>query len=299
MDFVGLITQANLHVVAVFSGLAVFLFLLFMYQLNSMVIEDDRTYMDPLSVGLRVVWPLIRIIAHYFCSFLPYDLLERTEKRLQRTGVSYLLTAEQFVALRIVSSLATFLFALYVMTALKYNEPVWLVFAPVAGFLLPDIWLNDTRKRLEHAVVRAMPVYLDFITMAVEAGLNLQGALSQAMEKAPSGPLRNEFAIVLRDLRSGLSRADALRRFADRLDTPEINSFVSSMIQAERMGSSLAAVLRVQAEQRRNERFQRAEKLAMEAPVKLIGPLILFIFPVTFIILGFPIVMKFLAEGTL
>ena len=86
---------------------------------------------------------------------------------------------------------------------------------------------------------------------------------------------------------------------AERLDIKEVTSFVSAMIQAERMGASLATVLSVQAEQRRNERFQRAEKLAMEAPIKLVGPLIIFIFPVTFIVLGFPIVMKFLAEGIL
>jgi tight adherence protein C len=131
----------------------------------------------------------------------------------------------------------------------------------------------------------------------VEAGLNLQGALAQAMEKAPPSPLRNEFGIVLRDLRSGLPRADALRRMAERLEINEVTSFVSSMVQAERMGSSLAAVLRIQAEQRRNERFQRAEKMAMEAPIKLTFPLIAFIFPVTFIVLGFPIAMKFMSEG--
>jgi tight adherence protein C len=86
---------------------------------------------------------------------------------------------------------------------------------------------------------------------------------------------------------------------ADRLNIKEVTSFVSAMIQAEKMGASLSTVLSVQAEQRRNERFQRAEKLAMEAPIKLLGPLIIFIFPVTFIVLGFPIVMKFLAEGML
>ncbi len=148
-------------------------------------------------------------------------------------------------------------------------------------------------------MVRALPVYLDFITMCVEAGLNLAGAFGQALEKAPRGPLRNEIAIVLRDLRAGLSRAEALRRMADRLDIAEITGFISAVIQAEKMGASLATVLRLQAEQRRDERFQRAEKQAMEAPIKLVGPLVLFIFPVTFIVLAFPIVMKFLSEGIL
>ena len=85
---------------------------------------------------------------------------------------------------------------------------------------------------------------------------------------------------------------------SDRLQIPEVTSFISSMVQAEKMGASLVTVLKVQSEQRRNERFQRAEKMAMEAPVKLIAPLIIFIFPVTFIVLGFPIVMKFIGEGT-
>ena len=148
-------------------------------------------------------------------------------------------------------------------------------------------------------MLRALPVYLDFITMAVEAGLNLNGALNQAMDKGPPGPLRNEFYMVVRDLRAGVPRADALRRMEKRLDMEEITSFVGTVIQAEKMGARLGTALRVQALQRRTERFQRAEKLAMEAPVKLILPLIVFIFPVTFIVLAFPIAMKFLMEGML
>lgn len=291
-------TQAiMLHSASLSTGLFVLLILLCLQLLHSMVIEEDRSYMDPLPLFLRFLWPLIQVISYFFCSILPYEMMERVDQRLQRSGVGYLLTAEQFIALRIISMFSGLLFAGYVMLALGKNQPLWLVFAPIVGFMLPELWLRDTRKRRELAVIRAMPTYLDFITMTVEAGLNLQGALAQAMAKAPPSPLRNEFGIVLRDLRSGLTRADALRRMADRLDVTEVTSFVSSMIQAEKMGSSLAAVLRIQAEQRRNERFQRAEKTAMEAPIKLTFPLIVFIFPVTFIVLAFPLAMKFMSEG--
>lgn len=284
---------------ALSTGLCLFLGILFFAVLYSMIGEEDRTYMDPLSWKLKLIWPLIQIIANFFCVFLPYEIMERTEERLTHTGVSYLLNAEQFIALQILSAIAAPLLALFVMSALGNFQPMWLIVAPILGFLFPNIWLNDTRKKRESAVIRSLPVYLDFITMCVEAGLNLQGALGQAMEKAPPGPLKNEFGIVLRDLRAGLSRSEALRRMAERLDISEITSFVSSIIQAEKMGASLAAVLRVQSDQRRNERFQRAEKMAMEAPIKLVGPLIMFIFPVTFIVLGFPIAMKFLGEGIL
>jgi len=279
--------------------LAAILSVLFIGILYAMVNQDDRKFMDPLSWKLKLLWPFIQIIANFFCVFLPYEILENAETKITQSGVGYLLNAEQFIALRIISAIIAPCVALFVMVCLDNFQPIWFVFMPLLGFMFPIIWLSDTRKRRDDQVVRSLPVYLDFITMCVEGGLNLQGALGQAMEKAPPGPLRNEFAIVLRDLRSGLSRAEALRRMAERLNISEITSFVSSIIQAEKMGASLATVLRVQSEQRRDERFQRAEKMAMEAPVKLVAPLIMFIFPVTFIVLGFPIVMKFMGEGML
>jgi len=279
--------------------LAAILSVLFIGILYAMVNQDDRQFMDPLSWKLKILWPFIQIIANFFCVFLPYEMLENAETKITQSGVGYLLNAEQFIALRIISAIIAPALALFVMICLDNFQPIWFVFMPILGFMFPIIWLSDTRKKRNDNVIRTLPVYLDFITMCVEGGLNLQGALGQAMEKGPAGPLRNEFAIVLRDLRSGLSRADSLRRMAERLDIPEITSFVSSIIQAEKMGASLATVLRVQSDQRRNERFQRAEKLAMEAPIKLVGPLIMFIFPVTFIVLGFPIVMKFMGEGML
>ena len=187
----------------------------------------------------------------------------------------------------------------YMQTMLKKESVELLVLAIVGGFFFPMIWLSDVQAKRLKAVQRTLPVYLDFITMAVEAGLNMTGAINQAMDKGPPGPLRHEFFLVVRDLRSGLSRSEALRRMDARLHMAEITSFVGTVIQAERMGASIGAALRAQSEQRRTERFQRAEKQAMEAPVKLIGPLMMFIFPVTFIVLFFPIVSKFMSSGLL
>ncbi len=185
------------------------------------------------------------------------------------------------------------------MNALGSLDPTMLLLGVIGGFFLPTLWLRDARIRRDKAVLKTLPTYLDFITMSVEAGLNLTGAINQAMDKGPVGPLRHEFYMVVRDLRAGLPRAEALRRMEKRMGLLEITSFVGTVIQAEKMGARLGEALRIQAEQRRTERFQRAEKLAMEAPVKLIGPLLLFIFPVTFIVLGFPIVMKFIGQGML
>jgi tight adherence protein C len=288
-----------LYTAVFFTGMSVFLFVMLSAYVDIYLPEEDRTYMDPLPFGLRILWGPIQVIAYYLVPNFSNSYLDSVEKKLQQTGVGYLLTAEQFVALRFVSAFICFVLALILIAALKVQHDIllWLLLAPILGYLFPLIWLMDSQQRRHKAVVRALPVYLDFITMSVEAGLNLSGALQQAMNKGPKGPLRNEFAIVLRDLRAGVTRADALRRMSDRLRVSDVTSFVNAMIQAERMGASLAATLRLQSEQRRNERFQRAEKLAMQAPVKLIVPLILFIFPVSFIVLGFPIVMNFLSQS--
>jgi tight adherence protein C len=132
--------------------------------------------------------------------------------------------------------------------------------------------------------------------MTIEAGLNFSGALAQAVSKGSEGALRNEFAQVLRDIRAGRPKSQALKDLAERNQVKELHLLVNAIVQAELSGSSLGGTLKIQAEQRRSERFQRAEKLALQAPVKLVFPLVAFIFPITFLLLGFPIVMKFLYE---
>lgn len=292
----------NHFIVVLIASLVAAAFLLAAYAIGRLQHEipsEDRAYMDPLPPLLRLVWPMIRFLEFHVCAYVPSTALERTHERLQHTGVGYLISAEQFYAIRIFALVTSFALT-YLMLGMLHKDSPWLLFGMVLlGFCLPTIWLNDVQARRIKAVQKTLPVYLDFITMAVEAGLNLTGAINQAMEKGPSGPLRHEFFLVVRDLRSGLSRAEALRRMDNRLRMSEITSFVGTVIQAERMGARLGPALRAQSDQRRTERFQRAEKLAMEAPVKLIGPLMMFIFPVTFIVLFFPIVSKFLSSGLL
>jgi tight adherence protein C len=280
-------------------GLSIWLVMSSVSTLKAEVPREDREYMDPLPPMLKMVWPLVIFIEYHLTARFPPDWLEKTHKRLQETGVGYLMSAEQFYAVRVFSAIATTLVAWVVLSAIEADSIVMLALFALGGYCYPLLWLGDVRTQRRKAVQRSLPVYLDFITMAVEAGLNLNGALNQAMDKGPPGPLRNELYMVVRDLRAGVPRADALRRMEKRLDMEEITSFVGTVIQAEKMGARLGTALRVQAVQRRTERFQRAEKLAMEAPVKLILPLIVFIFPVTFIVLAFPIVMKFLMEGML
>jgi tight adherence protein C len=158
---------------------------------------------------------------------------------------------------------------------------------------LPWFWLRDVRKRREQDILRDLPIYLDMLTLALEAGGALSVALRVATERAVDSPLKQAFLRVQGDLRAGRSRAEALRTLGERLDVASMTPLIAALIQADTSGGSLAAVLRAQSEQRLNERYAAAEKLAMEAPVKMLLPLVLCILPCTVVVLAFPIVMRF------
>ncbi|MDY0977224.1 type II secretion system F family protein [Massilia sp. CFBP9012] len=266
-------------------------------RLKEDVPEEDRAYLDPLPRPLRLLWPVVRLVDYHLCRNIPKSLLAGPGETLRLSGMLYLMNPTQFIALCLVSLTLFSGFTALVLSMAGLFNPFWVIALAGLGFIYPRIWLKETLKRRQKLIVKALPAYLDFLTMSVEAGLNMAGAIAQAVDKGPAGPLKNEFAFVLRDLRAGLTRADALRRMDARVRIPQVSSFISAVIQAERMGASLGATFRAQSEQRRVERFQLAEKLAMEAPVKLIFPLVVFIFPVTFLVLMFPIAMKFMASG--
>lgn len=161
----------------------------------------------------------------------------------------------------------------------------------------PYWWLRDLSLQRQRAMLREFPFLLDMTTLCVEAGLNLQGALQQAALHGPVGPLRAELRRALADMRAGVQRIKALSDLATRTDLPAIRSLVTALAQADQLGMSLGPLLRAQSQQRRSERFLRAEKLALEAPVKMLFPLVLCIFPCTFLVIGFPIAIKLMDTG--
>lgn len=283
----------------VISALFSLTFLCLIYSIRNIgrqIPEDDRSYKDPLPFGLKLIWPLVNFFAFYFGRYLSVEYVERSKKMLQRAELIYLMEPEQLLGLQFVSMIFVSAISWVMLSFIDSVNTLYIFLAACLGYFLPFISANDRRKQRELEMVRSLPVYLDFIIMALEAGMNLSGAIQQAVEKGPEGPLNGEFNAVLRDIRAGMSRIAALKLMATRINLKEFNSLVSALAQAESTGASLSETLRVQADQRRVERFQRAEKLALEAPVKLIFPLVAFIFPCTFVVLFFPIVLKFFAE---
>lgn len=255
--------------------------------------DEDRSFLDPIPPILKPLWLFVRLFTHYVSGNLPPRVLDRVDEKLQKTGACYVMGAEDFFSLCLTCGLGLmFIGGLVLASSGKIQWPMLILLAGLGG-VLPFAWLKETQARRDKDIIKNLPTFLEYLAMCVEAGMNFSGALRQAVDKGPDGALKNEFKIILRDIRSGQTRADALSRMASRIGLKDVNTFVRAVIQAERMGSSMKDTLVIQSRQRLDERFQRAEKQAMEAPVKLIVPLIIFIFPLTFVILLFPIVVKF------
>ena len=270
----------------------------------SEVPDEAREFKDVPPLGFRLLWWPIQWMAHYIETILSGKQYTTIMTKLRQAGLDYTLNPAQFIAGRlmgvfIAGCVAWWIVGTFDKTA-SFGWGVYLQALFVGGLLgwaYPAIWLRERLLQRKRELLRSLPFYLDIITLCVEAGLNIQGALIQSVAKGPKGVLQDEFQRVLRDIRAGKSRADALRSMALRLNEPTATHFTTAVIQAESMGMNLGPVLRAQADQRRVERFLRAEKLAMEAPVKMLFPLIAFIFPCTFIVLFFPIAIQFMHSG--
>lgn len=261
--------------------------------------QENRDYLDPPPAYWRWINWLAHPLAAWLGPFLPVTLRRRLVLALRRAGLEYALTVDQFIAGQVVGGLAAAAALLVLTWPLEVRTHGWLLAAATVGGYLPLSWLRDRIAGRSRRIARTLPFYLDVITLAIEGGCNMTGALQHAADKGPQGPMGEELQRVLRDIRAGRSRGDALRSLAERLRMPAISQWVAAVLAAERQGSSLGPVLRAQAEQRRMERFLRAEAMALKAPVKMLFPLMTCIFPCTFVIVFFPVVVQLVHEGIL
>lgn len=272
-----------LCIVIILTGLFWYLFYIILR-----VPDDNRQYLDKPPLAYRVLSIPIAVVAFYITPLIKEETRQKYEAAILYAGVEYQFKSEHIIASKIVG--AAVLGLVFLLGLLWAGQSAWLVLPILLfGFHYPDMWLKETKIKRNNAISKNMPFFLDMITLSIESGLNLNGAIKQAVQKGPAGVVRTEFEKVLRDIKTGISRSDAIRKMGQRIDDQSIKSLTSSIIQAEKMGMNLGPILRAQAEQRRVERFLKAEKMAMKAPVKLLFPLVVFIFPCTFIVIGFPV----------
>jgi len=258
-------------------------------------LELSRPFRD------RIVKPFLGSIAKVTRRLSPGSTLEKLEQRLAQAGNPRGLNAESFYGLKGVTAVVF----LVVVGLLEYfntwpgvipyppEVPVsaieWALVAVVLGFFLPDIWINDEKKRRQKRIERKLPDTIDIIAISVEAGLGFDAAVQRVASKTKDD-LPLEFERFLLELRLGKSRREALRNIVWRTGVADLSQFITAIIQADQLGVSIANVLRIQSEQMRVKRRQRAEEQAHKAPIKMLFPMAFCIFPAIFVVILGPVV---------
>jgi tight adherence protein C len=239
----------------------------------------------------RVFTPIMRRLGDMSSRFTPQHVVEQTRLRLELAGNPGRIDASTFMVLHFVSAGLfgglVFLLSLFSVT---FTLPIKLLIVflfTILGYFFPDLWIRSKINNRQKQVRKAMPDALDLLTICVEAGLGFDAAMSKVNEKWDN-ELSLAFGRVIREIQLGKLRRDALRDMADRLGLAEMTSFVAAVIQSEMLGVSMAKVLRIQSDQMRIRRRQHAEEEAHKAPIKMIFPMGLFIFPSLMIVLLTP-----------
>ena len=247
----------------------------------------------------RVVMPIMHRLGEISSRFTPQHVVEQTRIRLEMAGNPGRMDASTFMFLHFVSAGIfgglVFMLSLFSRT---YTLPIKLVIVlvfTILGYFFPDLWIRSKINSRQKQVRKAMPDALDLLTICVEAGLGFDAAMSKVNEKWDN-ELSLAFGRVIREIQLGKLRRDALRDMSERLGLAELTSFVAAVIQSEMLGVSMAKVLRIQSDQMRIRRRQHAEEEAHKAPIKMIFPLGLFIFPALLIVLLTPAGLRLAAS---
>jgi tight adherence protein C len=233
----------------------------------------------------RALAPVVLALGRGMNRFTPGGYLEKVQHKILLGGSPGSVDAAGFVVLKVLLGVTGVVGALAMRNIGDGLTRLLVVFGPpLIGFFLPDVWLNRKVDDRQGAMLRALPDTLDLLVISVEAGLGFDSALARVVATVP-GPLSEEFFRMLQETRVGVSRRDAMRHLMDRTDLDELRSFLLAMLQAEAFGVAIARVLRVQADEMRVKRRQRAQEKAFAAPVKIVFPLVFCIFPALFVVL--------------
>lgn len=274
-------------------------------QITYVTLADGRRQERSIPLLFRMLLPLCHNVAPLVRHRAFTRARELTTRQLVSGGFEGLLTADEVLSLKILLPIfaAIFWFPLVGMACssggnyIRHMAPLLLVMGPLWFYVYPSFWLRGAVNARHSSIRKALPFVLDLLTLSVEAGLDFMTALQRNIERRQMDPLGEELLRVIREIQVGKTRREALRDMGRRVDLAELRSVVGSLVQADELGVSIGAILRIQADQMRQRRFERAEKLANEAPTKMLMPLMLCIFPSVFLILMGPIVLKVARQG--
>ncbi len=240
--------------------------------------------------------PLVRQLSSYSQHVPMLGLKEHYARQIEKAGLRFELTADEFLGVKAAALVVMAGAGLLIQLTLIQS---WLVVFLLVflGAVYPDIALRAAVGRQEHNFLRALPNFLDLLALSVEAGMGFDSAVRRLTEILEPGPLVWRFQAFLRSMNVGKTRVEALREMGQKVDLPDFTSFINVVVQATDTGASMGPVLRTASADMLSRRFDRAEKMAHELPVKILLPLFVFVFPATFIMVLGPVYFQFMASG--
>ncbi len=248
--------------------------------------------------------PLVKLLRPIFTQYIvpivrgkPFWDNKRKEfrRRIIAAGLRDELTPDEFISFKVLL-IIVFPFIGGVLNAGGFIDLAWYLIlgSGVLGWFYPNIWVGGRVEKRQKQIIRAMPFIVDLLALSTEAGLDFVGAIGKVVEKARASPLVEEFGQLLKEIKVGSSRQEALREMAARISMAEVNSFVAILISADQMGASIGKILRQQSEQIRSERMLRAEKAGAAAAQKVIIPLVFFILPAVMLMIFGPFILGYI-----
>jgi tight adherence protein C len=265
-------------------------------QLEGYEVENVRDQELLAPITERAFMPVLGGLTNLGRRFTPVGYVDGVRKKFINSGNGSADAVDRFLAIRVLSVLAILpLFYLcYIWNPLKFKGftqfAVFALFFAVC-LLGPDSILSRRVQERQHDLRIMLPDVLDLLTISVEAGLGFEQALDRTVSAVP-GPLSDEFARMLGEIRAGASRSEAMRALDQRTNVPEVRSFVLAILQADTFGVSIGRVLRAQSEEMRIKRRQLAQERAQKAPVKMLIPMVFCIFPALFVVVIGPAIIN-------
>ncbi len=268
-------------------------------EITYVTLADGRRQARSLPFVFKLLLPFAGNLKPLLMAPKFAEAREKADRKIVTAGFEGLLTGWEFLAIRILNPIVMgVIFGIVIgilgMSDESIRSNFWML--EIIGILLfalqPSMWLSQTIKNRQKSILQAMPFMIDLLTLSVEAGVDFMNALQRSIESRKMDALTEELIRVNHEIQLGTPRRTALKNLALRVDMADMRSFAFALIQADELGVSIGTILRIQSDQMRQKRFARAERLANEAPVKMLFPLMIFIFPAVFIVLLAPILSK-------
>lgn len=289
-------------------GLAVFLIAKTIFQDEDQFqaqekLDDSKTQTDEIAkhgIILRYSRPFFK---RYFSPIVSgmknkKKFKDKYRRKLAAAGLTNVMTPEDFFAFKLFLIIGFPILFLAIRAFMEATWPLQLIpITGVVGFFYPDIWIDGKIQMRQKDIIKAMPFCVDMLALSVEAGLDFIAAMSKVIEKAKANPLTEEFEIVIKEIKIGASRAEALRNFAWRVDLIQISSFSATLIAADSVGASIGPILKALAVEIRQKKSSEVEKQGATAATKILFPMLFLIVPSVLMIVFAPIVLEFVGAN--